>query len=118
MAMACVPLLSDSGDATIAAVTFGAGLVLTAVRRRPHFRLQAWAGGAVAVTGSVLRVAAFMHWTTDVLVGDVVGCAVGFGLPLLVFRTGDGGGGGGGDPAGGSDNDGTDGDDDIPLMLA
>ena len=106
--------LSDSGDATIAAVTFSAGLGLTAVRRRAHFQLQAWAGGAVAVTGSVLRVVAFMHWTTDVLVGDIVGFTVGFGLPVFVFWIGHGALEG----ARGSDDDGADGDDDDALLLA
>ena len=63
-----------------------------------------------------------MHWTTDVLVGGTVGFVVGFGLPVLVFWTGDDaptGARGGSDHAGGSDDDGADRDeDDAPLLAS
>ena len=74
-----------SGDATFAAASYGAGLALAVVRRRNDIRALAWLGGAVALTGSLLRVVAFMHWMTDVLVGDVAGFLLGFGPPLLLF---------------------------------
>ncbi len=44
----------------------------------------AFAGGAVGLTTGFLRIAADMHWATDVLVGAASGTAVGVALPLIV----------------------------------
>ena len=41
-------------------------------------------GGALAMATGVLRISADMHWATDVVVGSVVGSAIGVGLPLLL----------------------------------
>jgi membrane-associated phospholipid phosphatase len=41
-------------------------------------------GGALAATTSVLRIAADLHYASDVLVGALVGTGVGAGLPLLI----------------------------------
>jgi len=44
----------------------------------------AWSvGGVLATTTAYLRIAADRHWLTDVVVGAVVGAAVGVGVPLL-----------------------------------
>ena len=75
-----------SGDATVAAASYGVGVGLAILRRRPHTRVYKWVGGAVAAVGSLLRVVAYMHWATDVLVGVAVGFALGFGPPLLLAR--------------------------------
>jgi membrane-associated phospholipid phosphatase len=45
------------------------------------------AGGATLATGvALLRVAADVHWSTDVLAGAVLGTLVGMGVPLLLHR--------------------------------
>jgi membrane-associated phospholipid phosphatase len=41
-------------------------------------------GGTLALTTGVLRIAADVHWATDVMAGAVVGTGVGIGLPLLL----------------------------------
>lgn len=40
--------------------------------------------GALALTTGLLRIAADMHWATDVMAGAAVGTAVGVSLPLLL----------------------------------
>jgi membrane-associated phospholipid phosphatase len=40
-------------------------------------------GGAASVTTAYLRIAADMHWLTDVVAGAVVGSAIGCALPLV-----------------------------------
>lgn len=42
------------------------------------------AGGTLALATGALRVAADMHWASDVLVGALVGTSVGVALPLLL----------------------------------
>jgi membrane-associated phospholipid phosphatase len=45
------------------------------------------AGSATLATGvALLRVAADVHWSTDVLAGAVLGTLVGMGVPLLLHR--------------------------------
>jgi membrane-associated phospholipid phosphatase len=46
----------------------------------------ALAGGALGASVAVLRIAADMHWATDVLVGAGVGTLVGASVPLLLHR--------------------------------
>lgn len=41
------------------------------------------AGGALASTAGILRIAADVHWGTDVIAGAAVGTLIGAGLPLL-----------------------------------
>jgi membrane-associated phospholipid phosphatase len=44
-------------------------------------------GGSVfATTAGVLRIAADMHWATDVIVGAVAGTAIGVSVPLALHR--------------------------------
>jgi membrane-associated phospholipid phosphatase len=53
------------------------------------YRSAPWvaAGGAVLASSvGVLRIAADMHWATDVMAGAFVGTAVGVGLPLLLHQ--------------------------------
>ena len=46
-----------------------------------------WGGGfAIAAATGYLRIAADKHWTTDVLIGAVVGVGVGLAVPLLLHR--------------------------------
>jgi membrane-associated phospholipid phosphatase len=92
-----------SGDATLGFVAVAAGLSMAKLRRRRYASVDhPWAlkvKGAVAVSpmtlvgavgaslGALLRVAGYMHWMTDVLVGSLVGSVCGYSLPpLLLFR--------------------------------
>jgi membrane-associated phospholipid phosphatase len=43
-------------------------------------------GAAFATTAGVLRIAADMHWATDVIVGALAGTAVGVSVPLALHR--------------------------------
>lgn len=46
-----------------------------------------WAGGyALAAATGYLRIAADKHWTSDVVIGALVGVGVGLAIPLLVHR--------------------------------
>jgi membrane-associated phospholipid phosphatase len=47
---------------------------------------MAFFGGIVAILASVLRVSAYMHWMTDVLAGAFIGCAIGYCVPILMFK--------------------------------
>jgi membrane-associated phospholipid phosphatase len=44
-----------------------------------------FAGGLVAGLGGLLRVVAYMHWATDVLMGAMFGTLCGYCLPALLF---------------------------------
>jgi membrane-associated phospholipid phosphatase len=90
-----------SGDATIAFVAFTSGLNLAKLRGRSYasaahtsavaifkywkFSRMALAGGVFASLGALLRIVGYMHWTTDVLTGVLVGSACGWAGPLLLF---------------------------------
>jgi len=58
------------------------------------YRSAPWivfAGSVIGLSTACLRVAADMHWATDVLTGAAVGTAIGFSLPYFVHgRPGDG----------------------------
>jgi membrane-associated phospholipid phosphatase len=43
-------------------------------------------GAAFATTAGVLRIAADMHWATDVMVGALSGTAIGISVPLVLHR--------------------------------
>ena len=43
-------------------------------------------GAAFATTAGMLRIAADMHWATDVLVGALAGTAIGVSVPLALHR--------------------------------
>ena len=88
-----------SGDATIAFVTFTAGICLAQLRNRSYVRiyfqccrdyisipLMSFIAGFFASLGAFLRIVGFMHWTTDVLTGVFVGSMCGTGLPMIVFK--------------------------------
>jgi hypothetical protein len=98
-----------SGDATIAFVTYSAGVCLAHLRGRSYASSShplavkgvsplAVVGGFFAWLGALLRVVAFMHWMTDVLMGVLVGSICGC-LPLLLFSSTAGGSGGGDEQA-------------------
>lgn len=75
-----------SGD-TAAAFSLAASATTLAYLR--GYAVAPWlaVGGGMLATGiGVLRIAADMHWATDVLAGAVVGSAVGTGLPLLLHQ--------------------------------
>ncbi len=58
-----------------------------ATRRGRRWAPAVWAGGLVLATATGwLRIAADKHWTSDVVVGAVVGGAVGVALPRLRLR--------------------------------
>lgn len=73
-----------SGDTSIAFAVVAAGWAVAA--RRGYRRADAVAalGFAAAAGVALLRVAADMHWATDVLAGAAVGAGVGLGLPRLL----------------------------------
>ena len=58
------------------------------------YRVAPWivfAGSVIGVSTACLRVAADMHWATDVLTGAAVGTAIGFSLPYFMHgRSSDG----------------------------
>jgi membrane-associated phospholipid phosphatase len=53
----------------------------------PYDALSCVMGYAVAASTATLRVLGDMHFATDVLTGALVGTAVGWGIPLLHYRT-------------------------------
>ena len=72
-----------SGHTALAfAVTVAGGIV--ADKRGYAVEPYIWAGGfALAVATGYLRIAADKHWTSDVLIGAVVGTAIGITTPFL-----------------------------------
>lgn len=74
-----------SGDATAAFSSFGTGLALTIARTRPYVKQYGIIGFITAFIGSFLRIVAFMHWTTDVIVGSTIGFLFGFGIPWYIY---------------------------------
>ena len=80
-----------SGDTSSGWSFVVAAVVLLHLRARTDAaRRVAVRGGALATIGSLLRIAGFMHWLTDVLAGFLCGCLCGGGLPLLLWRACDG----------------------------
>ncbi len=75
-----------SGDTTWAWTLAASGTTLAYLRGYEHAHWVALGTGSLALVGSFLRMAADMHWFTDVLVGASVGTVVGAGLPLLLHR--------------------------------
>jgi membrane-associated phospholipid phosphatase len=74
-----------SGDATAAFSSFGTGLALVIARTRPYVKLYGIIGFIIAFTGSFLRIVSFMHWTTDVIAGCLIGFIFGFGIPWYIL---------------------------------
>ena len=84
-----------SGDTSIAWAFVVGGFVIARMRRRsfampcvnffPMPRYLIWSASS-AFIGSMLRIAGFMHWMTDVLTGCFVGCIVGL-LPLMLYTS-------------------------------
>lgn len=91
-------LVAASGDdawrsfySSHAAMSFGAAVagayLLSETGARPAARAAAWAGGfALAAATSNLRVRAGMHFYSDVIIGGLVGAAVGYAVPALHAR--------------------------------
>ncbi len=75
-----------SGDTAWAFVLGATAATLAHLRGYAFARRAALAGAALGVGTAVLRVAADMHWATDVLAGAAVGVAVGVALPSLLHR--------------------------------
>lgn len=73
-----------SGDSAWAFSLAAAGTTLAALRGYETMPYLAIGGGALALTAGVLRIAADMHWATDVLMGAVIGSATGVLLPWLM----------------------------------
>lgn len=73
-----------SGDTAWAFALAASAATLAHLRGYPHARRVAQVGAALGVLTGALRVAADMHWATDVITGGAVGTAVGVGLPLLL----------------------------------
>jgi membrane-associated phospholipid phosphatase len=75
-----------SGDTAIAFTFIAAAFVICALRGYQPPRWLKIAAVAVAVSAAFLRVAADMHWATDVIAGAAVGIAFGAGIPFLLHR--------------------------------
>ena len=72
-----------SGDTSLAFSLIASAATVAYLRRYPTAPYLAWWGGGVAALTGVLRIAADVHWATDVLVGAAAGTGVGVALPLL-----------------------------------
>jgi len=72
-----------SGHASMAASVAASTATLAFLRGRPFAPWIAVAGGAVAVTTGMLRIAADRHYLSDVLAGLALGTAVGILVPVL-----------------------------------
>ncbi len=72
-----------SGHSSLAASVASSTATLAFLRGRPSAPWIALAGGAVAVTTGMLRIAADRHYLSDVLVGLAFGSAVGILVPVL-----------------------------------
>jgi len=73
-----------SGDTTWAFSIAASASTLAFLRRYEHAEWIAVGTGVLALTGSVLRISADMHWATDVLAGAAAGTAIGIGIPVLL----------------------------------
>lgn len=73
-----------SGDTAIAFALIAASATVLRLRGHDVASRVATAGGVVAMAAGVLRVAADMHWASDVLTGAAVGTLVGVALPTVV----------------------------------
>jgi membrane-associated phospholipid phosphatase len=72
-----------SGHSSMAASVAASTATLAFLRGRPSAPWIAVAGGAVAVTTGMLRIAADRHYLSDVLAGLVLSTAVGILVPVL-----------------------------------
>jgi membrane-associated phospholipid phosphatase len=91
----CVPDCADDLDAHKARVSFFSGHTalafsfavsagtIASMRSYPHAGWVLGSGLALATTTGYLRIAADRHYLTDVLVGAVVGSAIGWAVPKL-----------------------------------
>ncbi len=73
-----------SGDTSLACALVAAGATLAHLRGHRGARGVAVAGAILGTGTAVMRMAADMHWATDVLAGATVGTAVGVALPRVV----------------------------------
>jgi membrane-associated phospholipid phosphatase len=72
-----------SGHTTEAFALAAASGTISTMRGYRWAPLVWGAGGAFAATTGYLRIAADKHWLTDVVVGMVVGAAIGFAVPYV-----------------------------------
>ncbi len=78
-----------SGDTSAAFSLAAAGSTVAFLRGYEYAPYFAVGSGLVASGVGVLRIAANVHWPTDVVTGALVGTAIGIGMPLLLHpRTG------------------------------
>jgi membrane-associated phospholipid phosphatase len=75
-----------SGDTAWAFSFAAAASTLAFLRGNRLAPYIAGGGGALALGTGFLRLAADVHWTTDVIAGAVVGTGLGVALPLLLHR--------------------------------
>lgn len=75
-----------SGDTAWAFVLAASAWAVATQRGYRHADRVAIAGAAVAACVAALRVAADMHWATDVIAGALAGTAVGVGVIALAHR--------------------------------
>ncbi len=73
-----------SGDTTWAFSIASSASTLAFLRGYEHAEWIAIGTGALALTGSVLRISADMHWATDVVAGAAAGTAIGIAIPVLL----------------------------------
>jgi membrane-associated phospholipid phosphatase len=73
-----------SGDTSLAFAAVSSATTLAYLRGYKMAPYVLALGGVIGLGTAWLRVAADMHWASDVLTGAAVGTAVGFGLPYFV----------------------------------
>jgi len=73
-----------SGDSSVAFSVASAASTVAFLRGYPEAPYVLLAGGVLAGSAAGLRVASDVHWPTDVLVGSLVGTAVGVLVPVLL----------------------------------
>ncbi len=75
-----------SGDTAWAFSLGSSAATLSYLRGYPSAPYVAAGGALVGVSTGVLRIAADMHWATDVIAGATLGTASGMAFPLLLHR--------------------------------
>jgi membrane-associated phospholipid phosphatase len=73
-----------SGDTSLAFALGSSAATLSFLRGYRSAPWVVFAGSILGVSTACLRMAADMHWATDVLAGAAVGTAIGFGLPYFL----------------------------------
>jgi membrane-associated phospholipid phosphatase len=79
-----------SADTSLAFSLVSSATTLSYLRGYPSAPWVLFAGSVIGTSTALLRVAADVHYATDVLTGALVGTAVGFSLPYFLHRRADG----------------------------